>query len=84
MECNATAAFNVTHHFVSKLVTKNPRDVLSSLPVFNPTPFSGMHGATKAFCSQLATSLHIELNSLGIDVCAVRTLLPSPPTFTTI
>lgn len=29
----------------------------------------------QAFCSQLACSLHIELQSLGIDVCAVH---PSP------
>jgi hypothetical protein len=34
-----------------------------------------MYGATKAFCSSLAASMHIELNSLGIDVCAVH---PSP------
>jgi short-subunit dehydrogenase len=78
MECNATAAFNVTHHFVSKLVTKKAKGCVvftSSVAGFIPTPFSGMYGATKAFCSQLATSLHIELNSLGIDVCAVH---PSP------
>jgi short-subunit dehydrogenase len=78
MECNSTAAVNVTHHFVSKMVSSKTKGCVvftSSVAGFIPTPFSGMYGATKAFCSQLACSLHIELQSLGIDVCAVH---PSP------
>lgn len=78
VECNATAAVNITHHFVSKLVTTQKKGCVvftSSVAGFIPTPFSGMYGATKAFVSQLACSLHIELKSLGIDVCAVH---PSP------
>jgi len=78
VECNATAAVNITHHFVSKLVSAKKKGCVvftSSVAGFIPTPFSGMYGATKAFCSQLACSLHIELQSLGIDVCAVH---PSP------
>lgn len=78
MECNATACVNVTHHFVSKLVAGKKKGCVvftSSVAGFIPTPFSGMYGATKAFVSQLACSLHIELQSLGIDVCAVH---PSP------
>jgi len=78
MECNATAAVNISHHFASKLVTSKKKGCIvftSSVAGFIPTPFSGMYGATKAFCSQLACSLHIELQSLGIDVCAVH---PSP------
>mmetsp|Transcript_47549 Transcript_47549/g.115845 ORF Transcript_47549/g.115845 Transcript_47549/m.115845 type:complete len:335 (-) Transcript_47549:148-1152(-) len=78
MECNATATVAITHHFVSKLVSKKLTGCVvftSSVAGFIPTPFSGMYGATKAFCSQLACSLHIELQSLGIDVCAVH---PSP------
>jgi short-subunit dehydrogenase len=78
MECNATAAVNITHHFVSKMVNSRQRGCVvftSSVAGFIPTPFSGMYGATKAFVSQLACSLHIELQSLGIDVCAVH---PSP------
>jgi len=78
MECNSTAAVNITHHFASKLVSANKKGCIvftSSVAGFIPTPFSGMYGATKAFCSQLACSLHIELQSLGIDVCAVH---PSP------
>jgi short-subunit dehydrogenase len=78
MECNATAAVNITHHFCAKLVTQKKTGCIvftSSVAGFIPTPFSGMYGATKAFVSQLACSLHIELSSLGIDVCAVH---PSP------
>jgi short-subunit dehydrogenase len=78
VECNATASVNITHHFVSKLVSAKKKGCVvftSSVAGFIPTPFSGMYGATKAFVSQLACSLHIELQSLGIDVCAVH---PSP------
>jgi short-subunit dehydrogenase len=78
MECNATAAVNVSHHFSSKLVAEKKKGCIvftSSVAGFIPTPFSGMYGATKAFVSQLACSMHIELASLGIDVCAVH---PSP------
>ncbi|KAG7343434.1 short-chain dehydrogenase [Nitzschia inconspicua] len=78
MECNATASVNITHHFVSKLVSGKKKGCVvftSSVAGFIPTPFSGMYGATKAFVSQLACCLHIELQSLGIDVCAVH---PSP------
>ena len=42
---------------------------------FIPTPFAASYAATKAFVSQLACSLHIEVKYLGIDVCAVH---PSP------
>lgn len=78
MECNATAAVNISHHFISKLVSGKRKGCVvftSSVAGFVPTPFSGMYGATKAFISQLACCLHIELQSLGIDVCAVN---PSP------
>ena len=78
MECNATAATNVAHYFAKQLVEKKLKGCIvftSSVAGFIPTPFSAMYGATKAFCTQLAASLHIELNSLGIDVCAVH---PSP------
>lgn len=78
VECNATASVNVAHHFIAKLVTKKRKGCVvftSSVAGWIPTPFSGMYGATKAFVSQLACCLHIELKALGIDVCAVH---PSP------
>eukprot|EP00429_Kryptoperidinium_foliaceum_P003482 CAMPEP_0176007910 /NCGR_PEP_ID=MMETSP0120_2-20121206/3476_1 /TAXON_ID=160619 /ORGANISM="Kryptoperidinium foliaceum, Strain CCMP 1326" /LENGTH=282 /DNA_ID=CAMNT_0017340685 /DNA_START=37 /DNA_END=881 /DNA_ORIENTATION=+ len=78
VECNATASVNVAHHFISKMVSKKLKGCVvftSSVAGWIPTPFSGMYGATKAFVSQLACCLHIELKALGIDVCAVH---PSP------
>lgn len=47
----------------------------SSVAGFIPTPFAAMYASTKAFVSQMAACLHIEVQSLGIDVCAVH---PSP------
>ena len=78
IECNATSTVNVTHHFLTKLVTQKLKGCIvftSSVSGYTPTPFASMYAATKAFVSQFACSLHIELKSLGIDVCAVH---PSP------
>lgn len=78
VECNATASVNVTHHFVKILVEKKQRGCIvftSSVAGFIPTPFAAMYASTKAFVSQFACSLHIEVQNLGIDVCAVH---PSP------
>ena len=44
---NATAAVNITHHFVSKLVSSKKKGCVvftSSVAGFIPTPFSGMYG----------------------------------------
>jgi len=46
VECNATAAVNITHHFVSKLVSAKKKGCVvftSSVAGFIPTPFSGMY-----------------------------------------
>lgn len=78
IECNATAGVCVTHHFISKLVEKKQKGCIvftSSVAGFIPTPFAAMYASTKAFISQFACSLNIEVRSLGIDVCAVH---PSP------
>jgi len=78
VECNATASFAVAHHFLQKLVSNKQKGCIvftSSVAGFIPTPFAASYAATKAFVSQLACSLHIEVQSLGIDVCAVH---PSP------
>jgi short-subunit dehydrogenase len=78
VECNATASFAIAHHFLQILVSKQLRGCIvftSSVAGFIPTPFAASYAATKAFVSQLACSLHIEVKSLGIDVCAVH---PSP------
>ena len=78
IECNATASVNIAHHFVQKLVTTKKKGCVvftSSVAGFIPTPFAAMYASTKAFVSQFAACLHIEVQSLGIDVCAIH---PSP------
>lgn len=78
MECNATSAMTVAHHFISQMVATKRRGCVvftSSVAAFIPAPFAIMYAATKAFVSQLAACLHIETKPLGIDVCAVH---PSP------
>eukprot|EP00979_Chaetoceros_neogracilis_P011036 scaffold2667_cov218-Chaetoceros_neogracile.AAC.3 len=78
VECNATACVNITHHFVQAMVKKKRKGCIvytSSVAGFIPTPFAAMYACTKAFVSQMAACLHIEVQSLGIDVCAVH---PSP------
>ena len=78
IECNATSAVNVAHHFVKPLVSKKRKGCIvftSSVAGFIPTPFAAMYASTKAFVSQFAACLHIEVKSLGIDVVAIH---PSP------
>lgn len=78
MECNATAAVKVTHHFVCLMVQKKLKGCImftSSVAGFIPNPFACMYGATKAFVSQFAASLAIEVRANGIDVLSVH---PSP------
>lgn len=78
IECNATASFSIAHHFLGKMVSHRRKGCIvftSSVAGFIPTPFAASYAATKAFVSQLACCLHIEVASLGIDVCAVH---PSP------
>ncbi|GAX25171.1 hypothetical protein FisN_16Hh008 [Fistulifera solaris] len=78
IECNATSAVNVSHHFVKILVQNKQKGCIvftSSVAGFIPTPFAAMYASTKAFVSQFAACLHIEVKPLGIDVCAIH---PSP------
>jgi len=78
MECNATACLNISHYYVQKLVQKKRKGCIvftSSVAGFIPTPFAAMYASTKAFVSQFAACMHIEVKSLGIDVCAIH---PSP------
>jgi len=78
MECNATAAVKITHHFLAKLVSSKQKGCIvftSSVAGFIPTPFASLYAATKAFLSSFACCVNIEVASLGIDVVAVH---PSP------
>lgn len=78
MECNATAGVQISHYFVQQWVKEKRKGCIvftSSVAAFIPTPFAAMYASTKAFVSQFAACLHIEVQALGIDVCAVH---PSP------
>mmetsp|Transcript_26949 Transcript_26949/g.42281 ORF Transcript_26949/g.42281 Transcript_26949/m.42281 type:complete len:314 (-) Transcript_26949:329-1270(-) len=78
VECNATAAVAITHHFLARLVSEGKRGCIvftSSVVAYMPAPFSVTYGATKAFLSSFASSLAIENREKGIDVCSVH---PSP------
>ena len=78
LECNATACVKVTHHFLKQMLAKNIKGAFiftSSVSGYIPNPFAVMYGATKAFVSQFAASLAIEVRNNGIDVLAVH---PSP------
>jgi len=78
MECNATAAMAITHHFAANMVKKGLKGCIvftSSASAYIPNPFAIVYGATKAFMSQFAASIAVELQCKGIDVCVVH---PSP------
>eukprot|EP01038_Epipyxis_sp_PR26KG_P011895 gene11895-15915_t len=78
LECNSTACVKVTHHFLKKMMDKKMKGCFiftSSVSGYIPNPFAVMYGATKAFVSQFAASLAIEVRANGIDVLAVH---PSP------
>ena len=78
LECNSTACVKVTHHFLKKMLDKKMKGCFiftSSVSGYIPNPFAVMYGATKAFVSQFAASLAIEVRNSGIDVLAVH---PSP------
>lgn len=78
LECNATACVKVTHHFLQMMLKKKLKGCFmftSSVSGYIPNPFAVMYGATKAFVSQFAASLAVEVRANGIDVLAVH---PSP------
>jgi short-subunit dehydrogenase len=78
IECNAVSGVKISHHFAQQLVANKQKGCIvftSSIAAAIPTPFAAMYASTKAFISQMAACLHIELQPLGIDVCAIH---PSP------
>ena len=78
LECNATACVKITHHFLSQMLAKKLKGCFvytSSVSGYIPNPFAVMYGATKAFVSEFAASLAIEVRNHGIDVVSVH---PSP------
>lgn len=75
IECNQLACVRITHHFYSRMVAENLRGCVtftSSAAHFMPAPFASMYAATKAFLSHFATSLAIEAEAYGIDICVIH------------
>lgn len=69
IECNSTAAVNIAHYFVKKLVSDKKKGCIvftSSVAGFIPTPFAAMYASTKAFVSQFARYVSI---SCFLDDC---------------
>ena len=78
LECNATSAVRITHHFYQRMMRDGMRGGIvftSSAAGFIPSPFASMYGATKAFISEFSACLAVEAKASGIDVVAVH---PSP------
>jgi len=82
LECNATSAVQITHHFLQDMLElpgvngrKGAIIFTSSAAAMMPAPFSVMYAATKSFMSAFAGSLAAEVGCRGVDVCAVH---PSP------
>lgn len=78
IECNATSAVQITHHFVKKMVDAGLKGCVvytSSAAASMPSPFTALYSATKSFLSSFAAGLAAEVKSKGIDVCVVH---PSP------
>ncbi len=71
LECNAAAAAAITHHFLALLLKSRKRGCIvftSSVVAYIPSPFAAMYGATKAFLSNLAASLAVEVCVFRMDV----------------
>jgi len=79
IECNASSAVRVTHHFLRRLLASSHCRgcfvFTSSASAVLPSPFAATYASTKAFVSMFAASLGPEVRSRGIDVLAVH---PSP------
>ena len=78
LECNATSAVRITHHFYQRMMRDGMKGGIvftSSAAGFIPSPFASMYGATKAFISEFSACLAVEAKASGIDVLAVH---PSP------
>ena len=69
MECNATSYVKITHHFLKIMMSKHLKGCFvftSSVSGYIPNPFAVLYGATKAFVSQFAASLAIEVRNHGM------------------
>lgn len=78
LECNATSAVQITHHFLQNLLEKGLKGCFvytSSAAAAIPSPFSALYASTKSFISSFGASLAPEVKPYGIDVLVFH---PSP------
>ena len=78
LNCNATAAIVITHHFLGRMRAAGLRGAIaftSSPANIIPSPFSTLYGATKSLMTHFACSLACEITPDGIDVAVLH---PSP------
>lgn len=64
LECNATSAVRITHHFLNKTLDRGEKGLVcftSSPAGCIPNPFAVMYGSTKAFLTEFACSLAPEV-----------------------
>lgn len=77
-ECNATAAMNITHHFLRAMVATKRRGLFaftSSAGQYFPGPTAALYASTKSFMTSFAISIAGEVKDCGIDVVVAH---PSP------
>ena len=68
---NATALMAITYHTLPYMHKGGQIYQIDSQSAFQPVPYIGVYGATKAFVLSFSRSLNVELKSRGIRVMAV-------------
>ena len=71
IDLNAKALMGVTYHVLPYMKEGGRIYEVDSLSAFQPVPYIGVYGATKAFVLSFSRSLNVELKSRGIRVMAV-------------
>ena len=71
VQLNVVSAMTLANLFVKDFAAKNSGWILNtaSFAAFNPTPFSAVYGATKAFLMNFSVALRTELKKNGKNVC---------------
>lgn len=68
---NATALMAITYHTLPYMKKGGQIYQIDSQSAFQPVPYIGVYGATKAFVLSFSRSLGVELKSRGIRVMAI-------------
>ena len=85
LECNAVAAVQITHHFLSRMIENKLRGAIvftSSASAYMPGPFAITYASTKAMVSAFAASLAVEARAkVGAGLAGSVPLFFFPPPF---